>query len=124
MLLIGLETAPALDSAGSWCLLTAFIFHTKFADQNMATMGAFCCSRNQARRVSVSLVCLPHANPWIVTRSTNAITFQKSDSAHAKFEAIFARYSSIGTALRSAIKSLPICPTSVLNFWLSPVARA
>jgi len=39
-------------------------------------------------------------------------------------EAIFARYSSIGTALRSAIKSLPIRPTSVLNFWLPPVARA
>jgi len=46
------------------------------------------------------------------------------DPAHAKFEAIFARYCSIGTALRSAIRSLPIRPTSVLNFWLPPVARA
>jgi hypothetical protein len=50
--------------------------------------------------------------------------FLKADSAYAKFKAIFARYSSMGIALRSAIKSLPIRPTSVLNFWLSPVAKA
>jgi hypothetical protein len=65
------------------------------------------------------------SNPTLsATSEQNWARRQESDSAYAKFKAIFARYSSIGTALRSAIKSLPICPTSVLNFWLSPVARA
>jgi hypothetical protein len=62
-----------------------------------------------------------------VSRYTKNIcgkAFQEADTAYAKFKAIFARYSSIGTALRRAIKSLPVCPTSVLNFWLLPVARA
>lgn len=58
------------------------------------------------------------------TKNICGKAFREADSAYAKFKAIFARYSSIGTALRSAIKSLPVCPTSVLNFWLSPVARA
>ena len=41
MLLIGLMTRPLSIVLAGWCLLTAFIFHTKFADQNMATMGGF-----------------------------------------------------------------------------------
>jgi putative oxidoreductase len=49
MLLIGFKTRPLSIVLAGWCLLTAFIFHTKFADQaqmidflkNMAMTGGF-----------------------------------------------------------------------------------
>jgi putative oxidoreductase len=49
MLLIGLKTRPLSIVLAGWCLLTAFIFHTKFVDQteminffkNMAMTGGF-----------------------------------------------------------------------------------
>ena len=49
MLLIGLKTRPLSIVLAGWCLITAFIFHSKFADQtqminflkNMAMTGGF-----------------------------------------------------------------------------------
>jgi putative oxidoreductase len=49
MLLIGLKTRPLSIVLAGWCLLTASIFHTRFADQteminflkNMAMTGGF-----------------------------------------------------------------------------------
>jgi putative oxidoreductase len=56
MLLIGLKTRPLSIVLAGWCLLTAFIFHTKFADpiqmimflKNMTMAGGFLALANSA----------------------------------------------------------------------------